>query len=254
VLKAQGIDVQQQIPPTGQCIDIHKLTALARKRTSSRFDNVFPSRGGGPFFTSFVYNERAVFYTFKVCYVWSNKEVQSGEPQYAELIELQMLPKDIAACQRKGVAKKGFELRLEDDKPTTTEGSQDSDTVTPPVPVASVVSLEWTSDVHRETESMCVCVEDPVVLSEDSGLAIRNRLHRQCCKDGDWEKVITDELRLKWLHSIAESVTKLGATTEVATLTEEQCKKGLSIRGDRQPDTEAGTSKRSRGGKASSKQ
>ena len=160
-------------------IDIDHLHSLARKRPSSRWDHVFPSPAGfGPFFTAFVYNERLCFYTFKVCYMWSAPDVENGEPQYAELIEMQMTPREMEQRIGKGQkallseafsalkAEPGFELRVAAEKvgkdaaALSSEGSEssdvDEDSNKAKIEMADHFSLRFSSNIHqpmRETKA-----------------------------------------------------------------------------------------------------
>jgi hypothetical protein len=207
---------------------------------------VFPSLGGfGPFFTTFVYNERLVFYTFKVCYVWSSPDVAAGEPQYAELIEMQMVP-CVPATQG---AVPGLELRLAEKSTQEEWPSLDGEVAEAPKQVKADSQarfrLQWVEDVlpalsssnkdkakERKEKHGRVCIEDPRMLAEASGRAVTNRLGRGCCKDGDWEKVSTDQKRASWLYQITESKTldKLNVHGEVQEGTSVTCKATLHIR------------------------
>lgn len=238
-LKEQGIVLHNQEACEAGLIDFNGLHALARKRPSSRFDHVFPSIGGmGPFFTSFVYNEHAVFYTFKVCYVWSAKDVAMGEPQYAELIELQMVP-----VLPNKTPLPGFELRLSEKLDEAEWPSLDGEKAPEPEPAASPrpgLRLSWTTDLtpavskkHPKVDMRGrVCIEDPRVLADASALAVSNRLARGCCKDGDWEKVLTDEQRVHWLQQVARrrALDKFGTPSEVQEEAVVQCEAALHVR------------------------
>lgn len=261
-LSQKGIFLHRQEATSNGFIDPECLHVIARKRPSSRFDHVFPSPGGfGPFFASFTYNESAVFYTFKVCYVWSSNDVQNGEPQYAELIEFQMVPKAAKDCSLTADCQMpGFELRLAEQLDETewpsldgstsgssiSESSSDSSEESVPAPARDVLhqagfSLEWVPDVMpptKEGETRVrdlrgrLCIEDTRALAKASGVAMRNRLNRSCIKDGDWEKVLTDERRVRWLQQECqkkEALKKLGAPAMVTDVTISNCEEVQKI-------------------------
>jgi len=231
-------------------IDIDSLHTLARRRPSSRYDHVFPTPAGfGPFFASFCYNERLVFYTFKVCYVWSSPDVESGEHQYAELMELQMVPMETA---KKGSspdpsprAEPGFEFRLcetltQKEKDWPSLDGEETGEREQAVKDESFC-LRYSSNIlpsqadetsSGEEKRGRVCIEDPCTLAMASARAVTNRLARGCCKDGDWEKVSTDQRRIAWLRSVAGAgeLERLGVTAEVQEQTRFECEKALSLR------------------------
>ena len=227
-------------------IDVDFLHLLARKRPSSRYDHVFPSPAGfGPFFTSFCYNERLVFYTFKVCYVWSSPDVESGEPQYAELMELQMVPKE--AVKKSGSlaitaqAQAGFELRLRENLNRSDWPSLDGEKPSEQRVEHEGICMRWTSNILRSEPDQTsptqdargkVCIEDPSSLAKASARAVTNRIARGCSKDGDWEKVATDQRRLQWLRSVAnaKALEALDVTAEVQERTSRECENILSLR------------------------
>jgi len=220
--------------------------------------------GFGPFFTSFVYNEVACFYTFKVCYVWSSKEVDKGEPQYAELIEMQMVPKDGNTCfqNNKDVEHPGLELRLSSDKlnevewPSINNTGKDDNVNQVKTKagknqgrnVEPRFQLQWTSNVNRSAANTKeskedkrkrrdemrgrVCLEDPRSLAEATGIAVKNRLARGCCKEHDWEKVSTDELRAAWLHTVTQrkGLEKFGVPGKTQEAVAGVCQSTLHIR------------------------
>lgn len=243
-LREQGIALHNQEVCEDGLIDLNRLHALARKRPSSRFDHVFPSFGGmGPFFTSFVYNEHAVFYTFKVCYVWSSQDVAMGEPQYAELIELQMVPFNVSQAATNKLAHPGFELRLSEKLDEDEWPSLDGEKAPEPehTQTRPGLRLSWTPDLSPaagKNKSVKVdmrgrvCIEDPRALADASALAVSNRLARGCCKDGDWEKVLTDERRVHWLQQVSRrrALDKFGTPSEVQEEAVIQCEAALNVR------------------------
>lgn len=237
-LREQGITLHHQAACASGLIDFNSLAALARKRPSSRYDQIFPTLGGaGPFFTSCVYNEMAMFYTYKVCYVWSAQDVAMGEPQYAELIELQMMPSDVTALKN---AKALFDVRLSEslntsEWPSLDGEKEDSHDSAAEEKRSAALALTWSANqTSRKADAAKarMLLEDPRVLAEKAGLAVTNRLGRGCCKDGDWEKVCTDEHRARWLQSVAETKAfeKLGLTSSVLRETAAKCVEVIGIR------------------------
>jgi len=240
-INADGMTIypQPSYKDTG-CVDLAYLTGLARKRPSSRYDHVFPTPGDiGPFFMSVAYNDQALFYTFKVCYIWSAPDIAMGEPQYNELIELQMTPKVGQDCSASTRPMPGFELDLDSglgdaEWPSLDGGKEESDDMKAPP-----IQLLWAADVtaagqedsgrHRASK---LCIEDPAVLAESSGRAVTNRLARACHKSGDWEKVSNDEKRVTWLEWAAQSrvLSKLGVPVEVQDASAKESQRVVNIR------------------------
>ena len=213
-LSAQGIDLhnQQALRKKGR-IDCNSLQMLARKRPSSRFDLVLPMEGGwGPFFASSTFNEHACFYTFKVCYVWSAEDLFMGEPQYAELIEFQMVPQDVASSPSR---KAGLSLHLH------TASTQPFD-----------LRCDASSSATTLRGQGCVCIEEPLALADASARAVANRLSRGCHNDGDWEKVLTDEQRAIWLQAVSRSsaLTRLGMPSAASYDLACMCQSVLDLR------------------------
>jgi len=100
--------------------------------------------------------------------------------------------------------------------------------------------IEWMADLTEEVAESNggqqtrgrLCIDGPTLLAEAGKHAVTNRLNRRCCKDGDWEKVHTDEQRAAWLESAAASreLTRLGVPVEVQEATTEECQRVLHVR------------------------
>jgi len=214
-LSEQGTTIHDPQTTREGLIDANALQQLARKRPSSRFDQVLAVEAGwGPFFVSKI--EHEAFHTFKVCYVFSENTSKS-DCQYAELVEFQMFP----VVSRRGPS--GLEVKVEDH--------------------SNGLSLVWTdTDLndktaapktnHNQNKRARLWIETPAALADASGLAVYNRLSRHCWNDGDWEKVLTDEKRAAWLQEVSQSdaLSQVGIPSHLSQDIVEACQSVLDLR------------------------
>ena len=129
------------------------------------------------------------------------------------------------------LAHPGFELRLSEKLDEDEWPSLDGEKAPEPehTQTRPGLRLSWTPDLSPaagKNKSVKVdmrgrvCIEDPRALADASALAVSNRLARGCCKDGDWEKVLTDERRVHWLQQVSRrrALDKFGTPSEVTRM------------------------------------